>query len=590
MDTVIVTKDIGEVVSALSGVNIFSVDLETTGLNPHDSRMLLVQIGLPDGRVYIYPIHDDSNITGLGPFFGDSNIKKIFQRGKFDQGFFLYHNRKFEFNNLFDTHVAEKVINSDSRTNSLENLALKYTGTSLNKEIRKSFINMKGTDFTQEQLEYAAQDVSILFPIYEAQKEKIQAQGVERVAQLEFDLTTVIADMELAGVPIDVPKWKKILEDHRVEHETSKSKMFELLYDDNPIDEQLGLFHREPMNLNSPKQLKEIFAKIGIDLETTNEREIAMVNHPAARELLEYRRLQKILSSYGETFLDQIHPFTGRIHADFDQIGTATGRFSCRNPNLQQMPDEFRQCVSLSGYKVVVADYSQIELRILGELSKDKRFIEAFVNDIDLHTNTASIMFNTPLDKVTKDQRFIAKTINFGIAYGMGPNKLSDILNAGKPESQRLPLHRVKAIFNKYRDTYRDVIRWLQEAGDSAYRQGYSTTMMGRRRYYNPPTGDDIDFQIAGIKRQGANSPIQGTNADITKLALLDVRKVLREYNFRADIILQVHDEIVVLAHKSQAEAVKEVLEDSMIKSAEKILKTVPVKVDSYINTMWRKG
>jgi DNA polymerase I-like protein with 3'-5' exonuclease and polymerase domains len=315
-----------------------------------------------------------------------------------------------------------------------------------------------------------------------------------------------------------------------------------------------------------------------------------MIDHPAAKELLEYRRVQKILSSYGETFLDQIHPFTGRIHADFDQIGTATGRFSCRNPNLQQMPDEFRQCVSLDNHKIVVADYSQIELRILGELSQDQRFVESFVKGIDLHTNTAAIMFDVPLDKVTKEQRFIAKSINFGIAYGMGPNKLSDILNAGKPPRERLPIERVKTIFNKYKATYSGVIKWLAEAGDTAYRQGYSTTMMNRRRYYMAPQGDDIDFQIAGIKRQGANSPIQGTNADITKLALIDLHKVLKENHFRAQIILQVHDEIVVLAHKTQAEAVKEIVVDSMTQSAQTLLKTVPVKADAYISDMWKKG
>jgi DNA polymerase I-like protein with 3'-5' exonuclease and polymerase domains len=582
----IFTTDIGEVVSALSGVTAFSIDLETTGLNPHDSRILLIQIGLPDGRAYILPYDP---VPSLIPFFSDPSILKIFQRGKFDQGFLLHYNGA-EFENIFDTHIAEKVIKSDSRQNSLENLALKYTNTQLNKKIRESFINMKGTDFTQEQLEYAALDATILFPIYEQQSAILKEKNMMEVAKLEFDLTPVVASMELTGVPIDVPKWKAILESHKIEHEASKDRMYQLLYDDNQLDEQLGMFSREPMNLNSPKQLKEVFARIGIDLETTNEREIVMIDHPAAKELLEYRRVQKILSSYGETFLDQIHPFTGRIHADFDQIGTATGRFSCRNPNLQQMPDEFRQCVSLDNHKIVVADYSQIELRILGELSQDQRFVESFVKGIDLHTNTAAIMFDVPLDKVTKEQRFIAKSINFGIAYGMGPNKLSDILNAGKPPRERLPIERVKTIFNKYKATYSGVIKWLAEAGDTAYRQGYSTTMMNRRRYYMAPQGDDIDFQIAGIKRQGANSPIQGTNADITKLALIDLHKVLKENHFRAQIILQVHDEIVVLAHKTQAEAVKEIVVDSMTQSAQTLLKTVPVKADAYISDMWKKG
>jgi DNA polymerase-1 len=391
-----------------------------------------------------------------------------------------------------------------------------------------------------------------------------------------------------------VKKWHKIIDDYRVKHEESRLRMHEAIFDGNDINEQLGMFARDAINLNSPKQITDAFRTIGIEVDNgTAEREIALMNHPAAKELLEYRKLQKIMSSYGSSFLDKIHPFTGRIHADYQQIGTETGRFACKDPNLQQMPDEFRQCVTSPDYTIVVADYSQIELRILAEYSEDPKFMEAFNSGEDLHKATAATMFNISTDAVTKEQRFIAKTINFGISYGMGPNKLMDMLNAKAKEEGRPPLsfQKVAGIMSRYKDTYKGVNKWLMNAGNLAYRQSYSETMAGRKRWFTRPASTDPEWEgkAASIKRQGANSPIQGTNADITKMAMLNLYHDIKTYGFKADIILQVHDEIAVLAHKGQAEDVKNLVESSMIESAQTLLKKVPVKVDCYINDVWKK-
>lgn len=563
-----------------------AIDIETTGLNPYESRILLIQLGFPDKSAYVI----DANRVYLGTlkkFLEDESWKKIAHNAKFERSF-LKHFLEAELNNVFDTMLAEQLISVDNRFVSLKNITQKYTGVQLDKDIRKSFYDASPMSmFSNEQLEYAANDVIVLFPIFEAQKSKLEETGQQDVAELEFELTKVVSDMELAGVPILVDKWKSKLANYAEEHEASRLRMHEELFDKYNLEEQLGIFERDSINLNSPKQLKTVFERIGIDVDSTSEREIALIDHSAARELLEYRKLQKILSSYGGTFLDEIRPFTGRIHPDWQQIGTATGRFACRSPNLQQMPDEFRQCVGQEGWKVVVADYSQIELRILGELSGDEKFLSAFREGRDLHTNTASLMFDVPFEKVTKDQRFIAKTINFGIAYGMGANKLMDILNAGKPPEEKLPVSKVKNILYKYRDTYSGVTRWLQRAGETAYTNGYAVTMLGRRRYFLPSSDEQ---EIASIKRQGANSPIQGTNADITKLAMVNLHKELKDYNFKAKIIIQVHDEIVVLAHNTQAEAVKTVIEESMIRSARQLLKSAPIVADAYIGDVWKKG
>lgn len=534
----------------------------------------------------------------LLPFLSSWKWKTVIQNAKFESKF-VEHFYRTPINNGYDTFLAEQVLNPDSFGNGLEALALRYTGEQLDKKIRASFYS--GTrnqgEFTQEQIAYAAKDVEILFPIMEAQRAKLTDNGLDAVASLEFQLAGVVAHMELVGVPVDVAKWRKKIVEYRERHEASRIRMNELLFDDNKMDEQMGLFVRDGINLNSTKQLIQAFHKLGIDVEKTDERVISLINHPAAQELLNYRALQKIISSYGASFLDKIHPFTGRIHADFQQLGTETGRFSCKDPNLQQMPEEFRECISAPDLVIVGADYSQIELRILAELSGDVNLISAFASGHDVHKATAALMFNVPIDNVSKEQRYLAKTINFGISYGMGLMKLMDTINQELTHNGRKAMskNQVAAILNKYRSTYKGVRTWLQDAGEQAFKHGYSTTMYGRKRFYNRPdrtqlTDKEWDEQSAAIRRKGANSPIQGTNADITKLAMLNLHQDLRDYGYMADLVIQVHDEIVVLAHKRQAETVKLLVEESMMKSAQILLKNVPVKVDAYISDIWKKG
>lgn len=537
-----------------------------------------------------YIINAKVNLSPLVPFLEDRRWLKIIHRAEFDTKFML-HYYKARTRHVFDTLLAEQMITirESHESASLAACAFKYLDIVMDKSTRNSFIGMEGTIFSDEQLRYAGGDTEVLFGIMDAQRKIIADMGMERVAEIEFELAPVVAAMELAGVPINTDKWRKIIQAHREQHEASRIKMNDLIFDTGLLPEQTGMFVRDSINLNSPLQLKKAFKAIGIDLETTSEREIALIDHPAAQELLNYRGLQKIMTSYGDSFLDKIHPFTNRIHAEFLQIGTATGRFACKEPNLQQMPEEFRECVELSGYKIVVADYSQIELRILAEYSGDPKFGAAFASGEDLHKATAATMFNVPIANVTTEQRFIAKTINFGLAYGMGTKKLMDTLNAKKaPGAAKITFNRAKQLMDKYKETYIGVIKWLDAAGKLAYRQGYSETMMGRRRGFlrNNLSEDEIAY----VKRQGANSPIQGTNADITKLAMLNIYNDLKIYGIDADMILQVHDEIGVLAHKADAENVKSIVVESMEKAAQELLVKVPVRVDAYVNDIWKKG
>ena len=586
-----------EVVSALAGVNIFSFDIETTGLNPFDSRILLWQIGLPTKQMYV--IRASADVDKLLPFLGSSKWTKLIHNAKFEQKFIQYFTNT-TIKGVFDTMLAEQVITSEKYPRSLDHLALKYASIKVDKTLQKSFIGMHPQEmFTDEQLQYAATDVEILFPIYEKQKEELEKTGQSLIARIESDCAGVVAAMELEGIPLDVDKWRNVLQEYINQEHEKKQQIFSVLLDDSPLPEQQGLFERAGINLKSPKQLAEAMLAIGIDLPQntrgnymTDERTLEKIKHPVAKDILEYRGIVKIIDAYGESFLDNIHPFTGRIHPDFHQIGAETGRFSCRDPNVQQIPAKFRRLIGgLDDYVIVGADYGQMELRIIAELSQDSALIKAFELGGDPHASTAAQMFGIPLDKVSKDQRHIAKTINFGLSYGMGVPKLMDMINA--KSEKKLTFRDTDRIYKKYTETYAGVFRWFMDAGNAAYRRGYSETLGGRRRLFMRPAGGlperEFSNQVAAIKRQGGNAPIQGTNADITKLALATVYSDLSDYGYRAHIINAVHDEIILLAHKSQTEEIREVVTDSMLRAAQELIKSVPVQVDSYADQWWAK-
>ena len=265
-------------------------------------------------------------------------------------------------------------------------------------------------------------------------------------------------------------------------------------------------------------------------------------------------------------------------------MGADTGRFSCTNPNIQQIPatSDFRSCfIAAPGYKLITCDYSQAELRILAQLSEDPAFVEAFQSGGDLHQLTASQMYQVPPDQVTKKQRGAAKVINFGLAYGRGPAALGVQLEVSTEDA--------KGLIDQYFKAYSGIQRWLDRAGREAVRKGYSATMLGRKRYYPPLDRDDIEFnkKRSGIERQGKNSPIQGSNADMTKFALIGINEALQDYDAR--IVNTVHDEIVVEAREDQAEVVCKIVEQEMVKAGERIINLVPIVADAKIADYWSK-
>jgi DNA polymerase I-like protein with 3'-5' exonuclease and polymerase domains len=570
-----------EVADLLSAEPVIGVDTETDGLDPYSTRLLLLQVATPH-KAYIVDCQRVDPLP-LKPILENGRTLKILQNAKFDYKI-LKRIAGIELCNIFDTMLAERLLTAGrAREVSLRQLAMKYVGIVMDKTIRKSFVGVKGDGYlSPDQLTYAARDAHILFEIRNIQLAELKKMRMMQVAELEFQCVAAVGDMELAGVMIDVEKWRTILRGVTIERDRTAEELNGLL---EGAARQSTMFGVPTINLNSGPQLMETFARLGVDLPDTSEATLTKAgDHPAIKKLLEYRSHEKTLSAFGEHLLGLINSATGRLHPNFQQYGADTGRFSCTDPNVQQIPatSDFRSCfVAAEGYKLVTCDYSQAELRILAELSGDVAFVEAFKGGGDLHAITASQMFQVPIDQVTKAQRSAAKSINFGLAYGRGPGSLALQLGVSPDEA--------KALIEKYFQAYTGIQQWLEKAARDAVRKGYSDTPLGRRRFYDVPDRNDPDYRskIGSIERQGKNTPIQGSNADMTKIALVYLRTALKGYDAR--VVNTVHDEIVVEVRADQAEEVKAIVEHEMVRAGEQILHLVPIVADASVGDYWKK-
>jgi len=583
-------EDVIKYASEIEKATILGIDTEGSKFDPFTAKLLLLQIATKE-ESYVFDC-TKVDISPLKAVLEAERPLKIVQNAKFDYSL-LKAQAGITLGNVFDTMLAERLITCGvSREISLKTLAEKYLGVRLDKTIRESFYDpsspaMRGK-FTEEQLEYAARDAAILIGIFEKQYKELQKEGLVDTARLEFAIVPAVSEMELRGSLIDKEKWRAHISELSEKRDYIHKEIQGDIRHLSPYS-QVDLFGNEgdTVNLDSPLQLLGVFKKLGEELPNTSEATLKKSSHPLAKKLLEYRAYEKMITSFGETILDKIHPITGRLHPDFLQLGADTGRFACNNPNLQQIPADsgFRSCfIASPGYKLITADYSQIELRIMAEVSEDPAFLKAFNEDLDLHTLTASQMFRIPLDKVSKDKRFQAKSINFGLMYGRGPTSLGAQIGLSVEESRKL--------LDVYFGSYKKVKRWLDNVGRQAVRDGEVRTLGGRRRLFSLPdrANPEHDKMIGAIERQGKNMPIQGTSADITKYALAYIYDELKNKNIDAYLIHTVHDEIVAEAREDIASDVAKMIEEQMIRAGRKLLSKVPIKVDIHISDCWEKG
>jgi len=570
----------------LKKADIVAVDTEGTALDPFSSTLLLFQIA-DKNKAYIFDARKIKDFSPVKKILEDSKKLKLTQNGKFDYEV-LKVSLGIAMRNIYDTMLAEALLNaglsSNARLSSLKLLAKKYLDVDLKKEIRESFVT--GGRITKGQLEYAAMDVLVLFPIFDKQYAKIKAESLTKTAKLEFAVLPVVGEMELRGININAEKWRRNLQGLKEKRDLLAQQIqneVRPLYKNSQAD----LFGNmgNVINLNSQKQLLELFNdKLGLDFPSTGVAVLQKFPHPVAKMLLEYRGYEKLLSAFGENMLSKLNKKTKKLHPDFFQLGAATGRFSCSNPNLQQIPRDatFRSCFSASkGYKLVNADYSQAELRILAEYSKDPVFVHAYKENADLHTITASQMYNVPFDKVTKEMRQATKTINFGLMYGRGAVSIGMQIGISSDEAKKL--------LDKYFSIYAGVKKWLDKAARTAVQKGYAETILGRKRWFVLPDKADPNYirEIGSIERAAKNHPIQGTSADMTKLALVFIQERFEKEGIKGGIVHTVHDEIVSEVVEEQAEFAAKIQQEEMERAGKTFLREVPVVAEVTVSDVW---
>ncbi len=565
-----------EAVRRLEGRPVLACDLETTGLDPHRDKTLLIQIGDDRLRVAV----DARQISDLSP------LKAVLER----PGITVFHNAQFDLKFLKklglevsrpqDTMLLEMLIAGGRKIGprTLKASAERRVGISLDKAERTTFVGFEGT-LTESQIEYALDDVLATWHLFVAQAPEIERAGLSRVAQIEGAAVDAFAELEWRGINLDRVAWEAILAGAGAARDAARKDLEKALL---PV---VGgdLFGNVQVNYESETELRDVFARLGYEeLPDLSKKTLSRVDHPVARGLLAWRAQQKILSAYGEGFLAHIHPVTGRIHPRFRQIGASTGRASCQDPNLQniQHGDAFRAAFAApAGRRMVTADYATCELRILAEMSGDPVFVKTFADGGDLHAIVASRLFGKPVSKTENPElRARTKAINFGLVYGMGAAGLAGQLEIPVPEAEKL--------LEQYFKTYPKIRAFLEETAEAGLGRGYAVTLAGRRLYLD---GTDDPERRSSLSRVARNMPIQGTSADITKLAMARAARAFRREGLDAFLVNSVHDELVVEAAEGDAEAAAEVLRREMVAAGDAFLASVPTVVDVTVADHWAK-
>ncbi|MFH1808706.1 MAG: DNA polymerase [Pseudomonadota bacterium] len=571
---------LARVLPDLGAAPVLAVDLETTGLDPLVERTLL--IGLSDGRrtwlIEAREVPADALRTLLGPVLQRTPLV-VMHNARFDLRFLLRLGIRVD--NPVDTLLNQQLLENGRERGrlSLAEVCRRMLGVTVDKSERISFTTMGDQAFTEAQLEYLRRDLLATYQLFRRQVVALAHDGLAGVAAIEANAINAFASMEQAGLPVDVAAWRTLTDQaERARGEARKvlDSLFREVAD-------LDLFRGVNINYDSEQELKEHLRRLGIELESTARPSLLGLEHPVGRAIIDYREAAKIVSTYGEGFLSHVHPVSGRIHARFRQIGASTGRVSCSDPNLQNIPKEsaFRASIRApEGRTLVTADYAACELRILAQASGDQAFVHAFARGDDLHAMVASQMFGKPVSKTENPElRNRAKAINFGLVYGMGAGGLAQAVGCGLDEAERL--------LTRYFDTYPAVKRYLEQRVQIALREGHATTLSGRRLWFSD---EDLRAPDAAgrIGRVAKNMPIQGTSADITKLAMAHLFRRLQDEQPEAQIVNCVHDEIVV--ETSDGEHAARLVTEAMEQAERDLLPDVVPAVEVVVDRSWAKG
>ncbi|MBP6005052.1 MAG: hypothetical protein KA746_16605 [Pyrinomonadaceae bacterium] len=573
--------------SELQTEKFLGFDVETTELDPYKGDLRLVQLsnGTKTKVIDLKPFgqHGDlrtsPELAPLRDLLASDKQVKIAHNAKFDTKWTRHH-LGVEVGGVYDTYLASQLISAGEgdRRHGLADVVQVFLGRTLDKSEQVS--DWGAAELTHSQIEYAAKDAAIMPEVREKLEERIVADGLTDVLRLENECVMPIAEMELNGFYLDEERWREQLDKVLVLQRKAAEQLQDMLAAGVA---QASLFGRTEINLDSQAQVTDALVNLGVPVPNTTrawELQPLAEKYPVVAKLLEYRGVAKASQSFGENILEFIEPKTGRIHADFRQIGAPTGRFSCSKPNLQQIPheEEYRRCFRApDGRKLVIADYSQIELRILADFSDDRSFIEAFESGQDFHSATAAQVFGIAAADVTPDQRSFAKRLNFGVVYGIGASRFAMMTGLTQSDAENT--------LRKYFATYPRMDEWLRMQAKNVLTERQTRTASGRLAKFRVDESDRSS--VAAAQRYAKNMPIQGTSADILKRALRLLHDDLRGTSGK--LVNIVHDEIVVECDAAEAETVSAKLESAMLRAGGQFVHKVPIKVDVHIADEWTK-
>lgn len=565
-------------------------DTETTSLNTFEAELVGISFSYEKGKGYYVPVPEDRNEANaileiFRPFFESEEIEKIGQNLKYDIKVLQNYNMEVK-GTQFDTMLAHYLINPDMRHNMsvLSETYLNYTPISIETLIGKKGKNqktMRDVDLTT-QTEYAVEDADITWQLKQIFEKELEENNLSKLfKEIEIPLINVLANMELEGINLDKDFLNSLSDDLTKDILNLEQKIYKEADSDFNLasPKQLGVVLFEHLKLvDKPKKTKtgqyatgeEILSKLA-------------PKHKIVANILEWRGLVKLKNTYVDALPNLVNNKTGRIHTTYSQAVAATGRLSSNNPNLQNIPIRTERGKQVrkafvprdKNYTLLAADYSQIELRLIAEMSGDKEMKTSFLRGEDIHKSTAAKVFNVPLDKVTREQRSNAKTVNFGIIYGVSAFGLSQQTDLSRKEA--------KELIDTYYKTYPTLKAYIAKQIDFAREHGYVETLLSRRRYLKNINSRNAIVRAAD-ERNAVNAPIQGSAADIIKIAMINIHNILKKENYKSKMLLQVHDELVFDIHNDELVTLKPIIQTEM-ENAYKL--SIPLTVDLGEGNNW---
>ncbi len=571
-----------------------AIDTETTSRSPMRAELVGISLSVKPEKAYYIPLAH--SYTGAPAQLSKDDVislmKKTLENPKIGK---TGHNIKYDFIVMknegihiqgidFDTMIASYLLNPNKANHNLTDASMEHLG--MDKLSFKDVMGKGKKNFSEVSVEdatkYSGEDSAATLRLKHYFDPLLEKEGLKKLFhEMEVPLIEVLAEMEMAGVKIDLPLMESF----------SKKMAGEL----SSIEQRIYFIAGEEFNINSPKQLQEIlFEKLGLKPTKKTKTgystnidvlEQLALEHELPNEIIEYRGLSKLKSTYVDALPKLVHPDTGRLHTSFNQTIAATGRLSSSDPNLQNIPirgewgKKIRKAfIAEEGNVLISSDYSQIELRIFAHLSEDKELVEAFKNDGDIHTLTASGLFNVAPEKVSEDMRRSAKTVNFGIIYGISPYGLSQQLG--------IPADEARYYIDTYFARFSGVKNYINSLIDDAAEKGYVTTLFGRKRAIPELKSSNRNIKQYG-ERLATNTPVQGSAADIIKIAMLNIRSRMKKEGFKSRMLLQVHDELLFEAPEDEIDILEKLVRKEM-ESAVKL--SIPLKVEIGIGKNWAEA